>query len=526
MFCLKNSENEIPIEKKDIFIGSSPDSDIVVDDPGVPEAALKLTTEGSSYSIETITASKEVLLNGRKVKKEVLKAGDVIRAGKAEFQFVIKGEERSKEDGSIYESIVKFTENVGRERDLRVLLRKVIDSLVKLLDGTEAFVFTINKEGAPEVFVSSTDADAKKRFSDTIVQQVLQSRSGICIPNALSDPSFSKAPSIMDLKLKTVLCCPMIVAEKVIGVIYLGSHVPSRSFTNEDMRALGVYAQLAGMAINHVEYISQQSTIIRKLSEPLLPEGIIARSPQMIKIIRDIDAISQSDISILLQGETGTGKEVLAQLVHNRSSRKNGPFMAVNCSSLRGELLESELFGHKKGSFTGAVSDHAGLFSAANNGTLFLDEIGEMDIQLQAKLLRTLETGKVRPVGAVNEEQVNVRIVCATNRHLEKMVEESAFRKDLYYRLNQFVIKIPPLRERGDDILYLAYSFLEKYRAQYPHKTITDFHPDSLKALMIHEWPGNVRELSSIIHRAVLTASGPAHKPSTIKSIVFWPRYL
>jgi transcriptional regulator with GAF, ATPase, and Fis domain len=200
---------------------------------------------------------------------------------------------------------------------------------------------------------------------------------------------------------------------------------------------------------------------------------------------------------------------VLARLVHTKSGRSERKYVVVNCSSLRGELLESELFGHKKGSFTGAVSDHNGLFSEADGGTLFLDEIGEMDVMLQAKLLRTLETGKIRPVGSSAEESVDVRIICATNQDLESMVEKGAFRKDLHYRLNHFVIKLPPLKEREDDILLLAYFFLDMFKARYPNKELADFHPDSLKAIAFYEWPGNVRELSSVIHRAVLSCEGP-----------------
>jgi transcriptional regulator with PAS, ATPase and Fis domain len=181
----------------------------------------------------------------------------------------------------------------------------------------------------------------------------------------------------------------------------------------------------------------------------------------------------------------------------------------VNCSSLRGELLESELFGYKKGAFTGAVSDRRGLFQAADKGTIFLDEVGEMDLNLQAKLLRVLESGMVRPVGGIEEERVDVRVLSATNRELQSLVDENKFREDLFFRLAQVTVPLPPLRERGEDILLLAYHFLEIFKAKYPHKEITDFHPDAIQSLMTHEWPGNVRELVNVVHRSVLTSNSP-----------------
>jgi transcriptional regulator with PAS, ATPase and Fis domain len=209
---------------------------------------------------------------------------------------------------------------------------------------------------------------------------------------------------------------------------------------------------------------------------------------------------------VLIDGETGTGKDLLAQYIHGKSRRSRRPFVVVNCSSLQKNLLESELFGHKRGSFTGAYREHRGLFSAAGEGTLFLDEIGELDGALQSRILRTIETKRIRAVGAAIEETVNVRLICATSRDLPQMVRDKLFREDLYFRLNQFRIHLPPLRERGEDIEFLAHFFLEKYKARYPEKEVTDFHPESLRLMALYDWPGNVRELSSVVHRAVVSA--------------------
>jgi transcriptional regulator with GAF, ATPase, and Fis domain len=255
-----------------------------------------------------------------------------------------------------------------------------------------------------------------------------------------------------------------------------------------------------------VDYISQQRESIKRLAATKSEGGIVYQSSIMKKVLDQVKPIAGSDISILLQGETGTGKDILAAYIHDNSNRAEKPFITINCSSLRGELLESELFGYKKGAFTGAASDRKGLFHAANQGTLFLDEVGEMDLNLQSKLLRVLETGRVRPVGEVKEDKVDVRVLGATNKNLQELVDNGGFREDLFYRLAQVTVTLPPLRERAEDILLLAYFFLEKYKAKYPHKEIKDFHPEALQSMMTHEWPGNVRELLNLIHRSVLSS--------------------
>jgi transcriptional regulator with GAF, ATPase, and Fis domain len=377
------------------------------------------------------------------------------------------------------------------------------------MGGTDAFIFTLNAKGQPEICVSSSEADKQERFSDTVIQEVLKLDEGIAIPNALSSRQFSTSQSIIDLRLVSVMCCPIKVAARTIGVLYLGTRKPMESFSDSDLRVLNLYATVAGMLINHVDYISHQNNAIRQLTHYQQRDGVIGESKKIQDILQRIDTVADADITVLLEGETGTGKDVFAHYLHNKSGRRAKPMVVVNCSSLQGELLESELFGHKRGSFTGAQTDHEGLFAAADGGTLFLDEIGEMSEGLQAKLLRTIETGKIRPVGATSERKVNVRIICATNRDLTTMVSQGTFRKDLYYRINQFSLRLPPLREREGDAVLLAYFFLEKYKCEYPAKNIVDFHPDSLRFITVYEWPGNVRELAAVIHRAVLSANGP-----------------
>jgi DNA-binding NtrC family response regulator len=233
-------------------------------------------------------------------------------------------------------------------------------------------------------------------------------------------------------------------------------------------------------------------------------EGFVGSSAPMQKVFRYIERVAPSQASVLVFGESGTGKELVAQAVHRLSPRRERPFVAVNCGAISPTLIESELFGHERGSFTGADRQHAGYFERASGGTLFLDEISEMPIELQAKLLRVLETGSVLRVGGSKTIAVDPRVIAATHRNLDKHVEEGRFREDLLYRLNVFPIQLPPLRERGDDVELLAQHFLtEINRAEDSRKRLA---PEALVKLRSYSWPGNVRELKNLVHRAAILA--------------------
>jgi two-component system NtrC family response regulator len=245
----------------------------------------------------------------------------------------------------------------------------------------------------------------------------------------------------------------------------------------------------------------------RRISNQYSFENIIGASKAICQAVELARKVATTNTTVLLTGETGTGKEIFAQAIHYEGSRKSKPFVALNCSAFGKELLESELFGHKAGSFTGAMKDKKGLFEEANEGTIFLDEIGEMNIDLQAKLLRVLETGSFIKIGETKETKVNVRIIAATNRDLQKESETGHFRLDLFYRLSVFQIKLPSLQERKEDIKELA-DYFTKYFAEKVNKRITGFDPNFLNALKQHSWKGNIRELKNIIERAVILAEG------------------
>jgi two-component system NtrC family response regulator len=237
-------------------------------------------------------------------------------------------------------------------------------------------------------------------------------------------------------------------------------------------------------------------------------DGIIASSPEMLRVLRNIERMAPTDVAVLLRGESGTGKELLARAVHKLSARAREPFVPINCAAIPETLLESELFGHEKGAFTGALKQTIGRIESADRGTLFLDEIGDVPLPMQVKLLRFLQDQVVERIGGRNPVQVDVRIVCATNQDLNLMIAEGRFREDLYYRLNEVTVQVPPLRERAADVVVMASFFLSRFAAEYG-RLVRGFSASALAALRDHPWPGNVRELENRIKRAVVMTDGP-----------------
>ncbi len=255
--------------------------------------------------------------------------------------------------------------------------------------------------------------------------------------------------------------------------------------------------------VDHQNLIEENISLRRKVEDRYRFEGIIAKSPKMLKIFELIKTIAPTTATVLIIGETGTGKEVIARAIHHQSQRRAKPFIATSCAALPESLLESELFGHEKGSFTGAVERKKGKFEAADKGTLFLDEIGEINANTQVHLLRALEDKKITRVGCNEEIEVDVRFISATNRDLRTMVKQGDFREDLYYRLNVVKIELPSLKNRKEDILPLAEHFLKKYTEENS-KSIKKFSPEVVKFMLNYSWPGNVRELENMIERGVI----------------------
>jgi transcriptional regulator with GAF, ATPase, and Fis domain len=305
-----------------------------------------------------------------------------------------------------------------------------------------------------------------------------------------------------------VMCAPLMQKGDVFGVIYLGNDNVVSLFDDRALEVLTVFAAQASLLVQNamlLDSLRRENLSLKEAVSSRQYGELIGSGASMREVYRRIEKVAGTDISVLVSGETGTGKEVVAREVHRRSQRANGPFVAVNCGAIPESLLESELFGHVKGAFTGAVATRVGKFQAAQGGTLFLDEIGDMPPSLQVKILRALQDRAVTKVGDNRPEPVDLRVIAATNRVLEDEIRKGAFREDLYYRLNVVSIQLPPLRDRGEDLVVIGKYFLQKYSKEFGAK-VRGFTPGALVAMRKYAWPGNIRELENRVKKAVVLA--------------------
>lgn len=350
----------------------------------------------------------------------------------------------------------------------------------------------------------------------SIFRKVLKERAGMVAADVAAE--VEQTESLMGAQIRATLAVPLWKGDDILGVIQADNRVTSGVFSQADLDTLTVLAYNASLAVANARLVRrlraaedklkkensylkgrEESRRIGKKGEP----NIVGASTPMRKLIEQLDKVVDTRVTVLVEGETGVGKELVAASVHYRSKRREKLFIGQNCAAMPENLLESELFGHKKGAFTGAHEEKKGLFEIADGGTLFLDEVTEMPLSLQSKLLRALQEGEIRPVGATQERKVDVRIVAATNRNLEKEVAEGRFREDLYYRLKVFPIRVPPLRERREDIPLLAAHFLQMYTSEMGKPT-AGFSQQAIELLQGYDWPGNVRELQNEVQRLMI----------------------
>ena len=304
-------------------------------------------------------------------------------------------------------------------------------------------------------------------------------------------------------KLKWVHAYGEVVRENGVAVNFVGTIQDVTVQKNAELELKHSYEEIRKLKAQLEE---ENINLKEEIALAFNYENLVYSSQEISDVLTQVEQVSNTKATVLLLGETGTGKELIAKAIHNTSNRKNNSLIRVNCAAIPAELLESELFGHQKGSFTGAIKDRIGKFQLANGGTLFLDEIGEMPLELQPKLLRAIQEGEIEPIGSSKVIKLDIRIIAATNRDIEKEVEQKRFRQDLFFRLNVFPITIPPLRQRIDDIPLLVNHFLDKYCIKY-QKNIKSLPKSTLQQMKIYQWPGNVRELENVIERAVITSS-------------------
>ena len=422
--------------------------------------------------------------------------------------------------------------------ELRRSLYKVLDILSSSMDmarGTITIVDPLRNEISIEVAHGLSRAAierGKYKLGEGITGRVIQMGEALVVPKISEEPHFlnrtatRKAARSQELSF---ICVPVKKGNQVVGALSVDRPFDESYSLKDGERLLSIIATMIAQHVINLETIHLEKERLREENKRLRQElsnkyritNIIGNSNKMREVFQMISQVSKSNATVLLRGESGTGKELAANAIHYNSLRTNNPFVKVNCAALPSNLIESELFGHERGAFTGAIQQKRGKFELANKGTIFLDEVGSVGVDVQVKLLRVLQEKEFERVGGYETIKADVRIIAATNKNLEQAVEEETFRGDLYYRLNVFPIYMPPLKERKTDILLLADFFLEKY-AKENHKDIRRFSTPAIDMLMQYHWPGNVRELENCIERAVLLCEEGAvhsyHLPPTLQT--------
>ncbi|HET7753511.1 MAG TPA: sigma 54-interacting transcriptional regulator [Anaeromyxobacteraceae bacterium] len=521
-------ERRYPLTRRITSVGSGPDNDVNLEDPSVPATALHVHFDGRTWEAACHTGA-DMTVNGRRKSTARLADGDRLRVGATELEFSTRDlpaipvqPPAAAERMAAMRSLVRFSERLLAASDVNRALDELLDAVLELTHAEKGFIILLDGDRTvvktARNLARESIEGAVERISDSIVHRVLETRKPLVVADALHDEAWSASSSVVNLKLCSVMCAPLMQKGEPFGVIYLGNDSVVSLFSEQDLEALTVFTVQASLLVQNaqmLEGLRRENEALREAVESRQYGDLIGAGPSMREVFRRIEKTAPTDVSVLITGETGTGKELVAREIHRRSPRAAGPFIAVNCAAIPESLLESELFGHVKGAFTGAIATRPGKFQAANGGTLFLDEIGDMPLQLQVKLLRALQERTITKVGDSRAEPVDIRVVAASNKVLEDEIAAGRFREDLYYRLDVVSIPLPPLRDRGEDILVIARWFLQKYSKEMASR-VRGFTPPAALALRRYAWPGNIRELENRLKKAVVLADKPLIGPEDL----------
>lgn len=407
--------------------------------------------------------------------------------------------------------LYEITQKINSILDQQDLVERVLEIAMSHLDAERGYIVMVGKEQGFEVvanknFSSKKEAD-ESAASSSVINKVLTNGEPVLTFDALNDERFEASRSIVAQQILSIICVPLRLQDRTTGAIYLDSTKSRRKFNEETLKFLAVFGNLAAIAVENAQRYDSLKTENTRLknqvvSSNLFP-GIIGKSKIWRSVLDLVQRVVDTDVSVLITGESGTGKELIARAIHEQSARREKPFMAINCSAIPEQLLESELFGYKKGAFTGAAADKKGLLEYAEGGTLFLDEIADLPFSLQAKLLRVLQEKEIRRLGGSESIKVDVRVISATNKNPADEIKNGKFREDLYFRLNIVEIHLPPLRDRAEDIPVLANFFMKK-ACETHGRNVKNISGSAMSRLLRHSWYGNVRELQNVIERAVV----------------------
>lgn len=424
--------------------------------------------------------------------------------------------------------LLEVSRVINSSLDLEHVLEQVITLTSKILNTEASSLLLIDEPTNRLIFKTATGEKAEEvsqftlKIGEGIAGWVAETGEPLIVNDVTKNSHFRKSISeSIGFPTRSILCAPLLSKGKIIGVVEVINKIDG-IFTDTDNQLLVGLSEQASLAIENARRHRALGLEYHSLQQSLreTPSFIGNKSPKAQELLKLINKVSQTDSTILLKGETGTGKELAAKMIHDNSKRKNHPFTCVTCAILTETLLESELFGHEKGSFTGATIKKIGKFETAHRGTVLLDEISAIPLSTQTKLLRVLQEREFERVGGTEIIKVDIRIIAATNENLEKLIQQGKFREDLYYRLKVIEILVPPLKERKEDIPDIVNYYLNEYSKDLDRK-VDKIHPDAMKLLNSYTWPGNIRELKNVIERAIVLGAGdtllPEHLPLEIR---------
>jgi transcriptional regulator with GAF, ATPase, and Fis domain len=552
------------LETSETTVGRDAGNVLSINDPSVSRHHCVLRLEQDSYVIRDLKSRNGTYVNAVDVHESRLNHGDQLSIGDSVFLFLVHEEAKGAATPSPVEFDDKATlataqlrpqevlylhpERIQNElpttsrlgRNLNVLLKisRAVHS-VEDLDQLQARILELIFEVVPaergailldgkgidnlsSIFARHRVPERSQpvRVSRTVARQVLEQGVAILGTDVPQNSGLREVESLLSSHVRSLLCVPLSVLQKVIGCIYLDTTLSGGRFENDDLELVAGIAGICAAALENarrLQWLEQEN--LRLTTEINLEHNMVGESACMKELYQLLSRVSPRETTVLIEGESGTGKELAARAIHRNSQRSKGPFVAINCAAIPEGLLESELFGHERGAFTGAITQKKGRLELAQGGVLFLDEIGELAPALQVKLLRVLQEREFERLGGTRPISIDVRLIAATNKNLEEAVKAKTFREDLYYRLNVVSLVMPALRERRDDIPLLAGYFINKFAAKCKVKPKT-FSRDAMACLTHYDWPGNVRELENAIERALVLGVAEVIQPEDLPESV------
>ena len=522
------------INEDTLFVGRETAANLCIADASVSRRHCKIEKKDEGFVISDLDSLNGTFINDLPIRTRVLDHGDRVRIGDSQFLFLThEGEATSKSsdvrlheariasgstvqirlDDAMYKmahdlsALMKVSTTINSIRGLDDLLRRLLELCFEAVPAQRGAILLTDDGSFETSLVFGLDrAHGKDRavnVSKTIVQQVI--RDGVALlANEGSDDPARSTESLILTRAHSAMCVPLIMIDRTLGVVYLDTTLQRDQFNRDHLQLVAAIAGIAVVAIENArqfEWLATENE--RLLADVNIEHNMIGEGAAMQRVYHFISKVAPTDATVLISGESGTGKELAARAIHRNSKRSQKTFIAVNCAALNESLLESELFGHEKGSFTGAIAQKKGRLEIADGGTVFLDEVGELTPALQVKLLRVLQEREFERVGGTMTIKVDLRLIAATNKNLEEAIEAGQFRQDLYYRLNVVSLEMPALRERREDIMLLANYFADKSATRCNRK-LKGFSPEVRECLIAYDWPGNVRELENTIERAIV----------------------